>query len=339
MKNITIRGKVIGDGHPVYVIAEVGINHNGNVSLAKEMIQAAWEAGADAVKIQTFITKDFLHPTHPGFKYDIEAEIPHEQEQKIWDFARQKKINLFSTPEEFKSLTFIKGQKPALIKIAAMDFNYKDLIQGAARLKKPILLSSGMSTMEEVRRAVSWVRQAGNEKLIVLHCVSCYPAKPGSCNLLAIQTLKKALNCPVGFSDHTKGIHLAFAAAAMGANVIEKHFTINKKLPGPDQKCSMDPRDLQALVRQLRDLESARGNGKKVPAPEEKAPRLFKRRGVYAACSLKKGERLTEDKVLFFAPSSPGSSVSDWPSMAGKKLKKPISPFTAIKTSDLIVKA
>ena len=123
MRNVKIGAKTIGDGEPVYVIAEIGINHNGDVGLAKEMVAAAWESGADAVKIQTFVTRKFLHPSHPGFQYDIDAEIPHDKEQDIWDFAKQRKINLFSTPEEFSSLQFIKKQDPSLIKIAAMDFN------------------------------------------------------------------------------------------------------------------------------------------------------------------------------------------------------------------------
>ena len=136
MKFFQVGNRTIGDNYPTYIIAEIGINHNGDVALAKDMVAAAWESGADAVKIQTFITKEFLHPFHPNFQCDINAEIPHEKEQEIWDFAKQRNINLFSTPEEFKSLEFIKKQNPALIKIAAMDFNYKELIQKAASLKK-----------------------------------------------------------------------------------------------------------------------------------------------------------------------------------------------------------
>lgn len=335
MKKLVIDGKTVGDGFPVYVIAEIGINHNGDVSLAKEMVASAWEAGADAVKIQTFITKDFLHPKHPDYQYDINAEIPHKKEQQIWDFARENKINLFSTPEEFRSLAFIKRQKPKLIKIAAMDFNYKDLIQGAASFKKPIILSSGMSTVAEIKKAIKWVEEAGNPNYIILHCTSCYPAKPQSCNLLAIKTMKTELGCPIGYSDHTEGIHIPFAAVALGANVIEKHFTIDKKLPGPDQKCSMNPSDLRILIRNIKDLEKAFGHGRKEPDRDEKNPRFFKRRGIYASRGVKAGTLLREKDVVFLAPSAKNSKVTDWPRIKGHKLKRDIPAMGLITEGDV----
>jgi len=319
----------------VYVIAEIGINHNGQVELAKEMVAAAWENGADAVKIQTFITKRFLHPSHPGYQYDIDAEIPHDREAEIWEFARKRGINLFSTPEEFESLEFIRRQDPAVIKIAAMDFNFKKLVQKAAGIGKPLILSSGMCTLEEVLRTARWVEEAGNREYAVLHCVSCYPTPPQACNLKAIRTMQAALDCPVGFSDHTVGVHIPLAAAVLGASIIEKHFTIDKNLPGPDQKSSMDPGELRALTKALRDIESAIGHGRKEPAPEEQAPRLFKRRGVYAAHDLQAEVILKEEDVLFFAPSAPDSCVTDWPMMEGRKLARAVAAMTRISRNDL----
>lgn len=335
MNEITVNDKIIGDGHQPYIVAEIGINHNGDVVLAKEMVAAAWEAKADAVKIQTFITKDFLHPSHPGFKYDILAEISHEKEQEIWDFARQRSINLFSTPEDIKSLVFIKRQKPALIKIAAMDFNYKELIQAAASLQKPILLSSGMSTLEEVLQAVRWANETGNHDYIVLHCVSCYPAPPEACNLSAIPKLKCILDCPVGFSDHTKGIHISLAAVALGANIIEKHFTIDKNRSGPDQECSMDPNDLRELVACCRDIENARGNGCKEPALQEYEPRRIKRRGIYASRDLECGTVLKREHVVFFAPSGEASHVTDWPLLCGRPVRRNVRRLEMIRFEDV----
>lgn len=332
---VTIKDKKIGDGYPTYIIAEVGINHNGDVSLAKEMISAAWENGADAVKIQTFITNKFLHPTHPGYQYDIDAEIPHEKEQELWDFAKKNGVNLFSTPEEFTSLAFIKKQNPALIKIAAMDFNYKELVCQAATLKKPIILSSGMSTLEEVLKTLRWVAETGNKDPIVLHCVSCYPTPVEACNLEAIKTLKNVLGCPVGFSDHTIGLHIPIAAVAMGANVIEKHFTLDHALQGPDQKASMDPQQLRELVSNIRDLENAMGDGVKRPASVELEPRRFKRRGIYAACDLKAGSRLGVDNVLFYAPSVKGSNVTDWQKMNRRTINRDILKMDSISLADL----
>jgi N,N'-diacetyllegionaminate synthase len=335
MKVVEIGGQRVGDGYPVYIIAEIGINHEGSCERAKDMIQAAWETGVDAVKIQTFITKDFLHPSHPSYRYDIEAEIPPEREQELWDFARARKINLFSTPEEFKSLAFIQRQNPALIKIAAMDFNYQELVQAAAALQKPIILSSGMSTLEEVLRTVRWVEETGNNNYIVLHCVSCYPALPEDCNLRAIGTLKRTLGCPVGFSDHTAGLHIPLAAVALGANVIEKHFTLDKKMAGPDHRCSADPGEMKEFIAAVRDLESASGDGVKQPAAGEAAPRRFKRRGIYAVTDLPAGETLTREKVAFMAPSVDGSTLEDWPRMAGSRLKRPVAAQSAIKMDDI----
>ncbi len=335
MRKGQINNTWVGDGYPTYIIAEIGINHNGDVSLAKEMVETAWECGADAVKIQTFITNEFLHPSHPGYQYDIDSEIPHEKEQEIWDFARQRNITLFSTPEEFHSLEFIRKQNPPLLKIAAMDFNYKDLIHTAASLQQPIILSSGMSSLEEVLRTVRWVEEAGNEDYIILHCVSCYPTPPEACNLSVIPTLKKALNCPVGFSDHTEGIHIPLAAMVFGANVLEKHFTIDKSLPGPDQKSSMNPGDLITLVSNIRDIEKAIGHDRKEPAMVEKEPRIFKRRGVYASTDLKAGTTLKNENVLFYAPSNEKSQVTDWPCMSGRRLKRDITKMNIITIDDI----
>jgi len=335
MGTVSIQGRNIGDGHPTFIIAEVGINHNGDVSLAKEMIAAAWESGADAVKLQSFITDKFLHPSHPGYQYDIDAEIPHDQEQELWDYARERDICLFSTPEEFTSLEFIKKQNPPLIKIAAMDFNYQELIVWAADLGKPIILSAGMSNMDEVLRAVRWVEETGNRDYIVLHCVSCYPAPVDACNLAVIQTMKQVLDCPVGFSDHTVGIHIPLAAVALGANVIEKHFTLDHTLPGPDQTASVDPDDLRSLVDNIRDLEQAIGDGIKRPAAVEAEPRRFKRRGIYAAVDIELGRRLSQEDVLFYAPSLPRSSVTDWARMEGRPVTRNIGRMEGITLHDI----
>jgi len=333
---VDIAGRKVGDGCPCYVIAEVGINHEGDPVLAKEMIAAAWEAGADAVKIQSFVTRDFLHPSHPGYQYDIDAELTRDQERQLWDFARARGINLFSTPEEHGSLEFIRGQNPNLVKIAAMDFNYQELVSAAAGLMKPIILSSGMSGLEETLSAVRWVLEAGNPDPVVLHCVSLYPAPCETLNLRAIAQLKQALGCPVGFSDHTLGIHLPLAAVALGANVVEKHFTLDKNMPGPDHKCSMDPSDLREMIRQIRELEQALGHGRKEPDPAEAGPRTFKRRGIYSARAMKAGERLARADVTFMAPSRPGCTLEDWPVMRGGLLKRDVAAAEALLLSDVV---
>lgn len=334
-RTVNINGRLVGKGHPAYVIAEVGINHQGRVDLALEMVEAAWKAGADAVKIQTFITKDFLSPLHPGYQYDIDAEIPHEQEQRIWNFAREKGITLFSTPEEAKSLAFIARQNPPCVKSAAMDFDCKEHIQSLAALKIPFILSSGMSTLEETLRTMRWVEEAGNDSPILLHCVSCYPAPVSACNLLAITTLMQVFDCPVGYSDHTIGTHMAFAAVVMGAQVIEKHFTLDHKLAGPDQACSMDPAELRRLVSDIRDFEAGRGDGRKTPAPEEAEPRKFKRRGIYAMKDLPAGCVVDRASVAFLAPSQPGGTQADWPRIEGSRLVRAVSSGSPLTLEDI----
>lgn len=334
-KVFKVGDRLVGDGCPTFVIAEVGINHNGSVERAKEMITAAWEAGADAVKIQTFVTSEFLHPSHPTYQYDIDAQIDHDAEVEIWDYARSKDICLFSTPEDATSVEFLKTQKPPLIKIAAMDFNFPILVKQAASLGVPVILSSGMSDMEEVMRATRWVEEAGNPDYAVLHCVSCYPTPPEECNLNALQAMKAALDCPVGFSDHTIGTHIPLAAASLGASIIEKHFTLDKTLPGPDQISSMDAKDLARFVKELREMESAMGDGRKIPSPREAEPRKFKRRGIYAGAELEAGAKLSEENVAFWAPSTEESSVDDWPLFVGRRVKRAIAQGSVISIHDL----
>ncbi len=312
-RTVNIAGRQIGGDAPCFVIAEVGINHMGSLEVAWEMIDAAWSSGADAVKIQTFNTPKFLHPSHPGYKLDLDCQLSQEEEQELWDKARSKDILLFSTPEDEGSLEYIKTQNPPLIKVAAMDFDCKEHVQAVANVGVPTILSSGMSTLEETLRTVRWVEETGNTSPILLHCVSLYPAPPNAMNLRAIPTLAGVMDCPVGFSDHSQGIHIPLSAVALGAKVIEKHFTLDKSLNGPDQPCSMDPSELSELVRQIRDLELALGHGRKEPAVEEAAPRQFKRRGVYVARDMKAGEKISRDDVLFLAPSKEKSTMSLWP--------------------------
>ena len=330
-KTVTIAERKVGKDAPCFIIAEVGINHMGRVDLAWEMIEAAWESGADAVKIQTFDTDKFLHHSHPGYQLDLDCQLSLEAEQCLWDKARKKEVLLFSTPEDSGSLEFIKKQKPPLIKIAAMDFDCKEHVKAAAELDVPVILSSGMSTMEETLRTLRWVEESGNANPILLHCVSLYPAPFKAMNLRAIQTLDNVLECPVGFSDHSQGIHIPLAAAAMGAKVIEKHFTLDKKLDGPDQVCSMDPADLSELVRQIRELEDAMGDGRKVPAVEEAAPRRFKRRGVYTARPMKTGEVIERKDVHFKAPSHEQSTMDLWSRIEGAALSYDLEEGTLVK--------
>ena len=321
MKTVKINGREIGEGFPTYVIAEVGINHNGDVKLARETIDAAIMSGADAVKLQTYTTEGFIHPENPIFEAVRSCELTKDEYKELFEYARSKGAVVFSTPECIEDIRFLKTLDPPAIKIAAMDMNYREFVKEAANLAKPVILSTGMSYFNEVANAVRWIEDAGNKQLIILHCVSCYPTPPQECNLSAMKIMEEAFGYPTGFSDHTVGYDIPFAAACMGARVIEKHFTLDKKLPGPDHAGSADPEDLARLIKSIRTYEEAVGNGVKRPSPSEETTRLKKRRSLYAKRELKKGDILRVEDIGFLTPSVPDSQMEDLEAFLGRTIK------------------
>lgn len=336
MKKVNIAGRDIGDNSPAYIIAEVGINHNGDVKLACETIDAAVESGADAVKLQTYTTEGFIHPENPIFEAVKSCEMTKDEYAVLFEYARSKGAVVFSTPECIEDVRFLKGLNPPAIKIAAMDMNYHYLLQEAAGLMVPIILSTGMSYLYEVANSVRWIEKAGNDQIILLHCVSCYPTPADECNLSAIASMENAFGYPTGFSDHTVGFDVPFAAVCMGAKVIEKHFTLDKKLSGPDHAGSADPEDLKRLVAAVRIFEKARGDGVKRPSVSERVTRLKKRRSIYAKKDLQKGDILTIDNISFFTPSLPESQMEDLDSFLGRTVKEPVGRNALITKAVLI---
>ncbi|MCP4265276.1 MAG: N-acetylneuraminate synthase [Candidatus Brocadiaceae bacterium] len=321
MKTIYINNRAIEEGSPTYVIAEIGINHNGDVELARETIDAAFENGADAVKLQTYTTEGFIHPENLIFNNVKSCELSYDEYRSLFGYVRDKNKTIFSTPESFTDINLLKELDPPAVKIASMDLNYKAFIQEIAELGKPVLLSTGMSYMHEVANAVHWIEEVGNTQIILLHCVSCYPTPPEECNLSAIRTLTSLFNYPVGFSDHTIGLEIPFAAVCIGARIIEKHFTVDKKLKGPDHAGSADPSDLLQLTRQLHTLNSAMGDGIKKPSASEKTTVLKKRRSIFAKEGLAKGKILEIGDLHFLTPSVPESQLEDLDDFLGRTLK------------------
>ena len=319
MSFVEIADKKIGEGFPPFVVAEVGINHNGDFNLAKESILAAKNAGADAVKIQTFKTDKFIHPSNPEFEEIKSYELTYEEQTELFKIAQKEGIILISTPEDFESIDFLESVNVPAYKIASMDMNFHLFVEYIAKKRKPVILSTGMSYLDEVREAVKIIESAGNTDIILLHCVSTYPTQFEDVNLRAIETLKKDFSYPVGFSDHTIGIEAACISAILGACVIEKHFTLDKDLPGPDHKSSADPKDLRGLVRFIDAFKNTMGNGEKKPAPSERKARIEKRRGIYSNIPLKKGEIISLDKLKFLSPSG-GIDVRDVSLLLGKKV-------------------
>jgi len=303
---VSIGKRVIGPGKPVFIIAEAGVNHNGSLEMAKQLVDAAVKAGADAVKFQTWVTEKLVAPDAKMAEYQHHnigqdktqfemlknLELGYDQFREIKAYADRQGILFFSTPDEEDSADFLEELGVFLFKIGSGEVTNLPFLRHVALKGRPIILSTGMSTLGEVEAAVRTIEEAGNQQLIILHCVSDYPADPGACNLKAMDTLRAAFQYPVGFSDHTLGIEIAIAAVARGACVIEKHFTLDKNLPGPDHAMSLDPEEFRVMVRSIRSVEAALGTGRKRPTPNEMETKRVVQKAIVAAHDIPMGKRL-----------------------------------------------
>jgi N,N'-diacetyllegionaminate synthase len=252
----------IGPGAPCFIIAEAGVNHNGRMELAKALIDVAIEAGTDAVKFQTFRAEKLVSTTTPKAQYQINAtgthetqyemlkrlELSYEQFAELYRYCEDRGVMFLSSPFDEESADFLEDLGVAAFKIGSGEITNLPLLAHVARTNRPILLSTGMSYLAEVDLAVRTILDTGNRNLALFHCTSDYPTKPQDVNLQVMHTLSLAFGLPVGYSDHTEGIEIALAAAALGAHMIEKHFTLDKSLTGPDHKASIDPTELGRLV-------------------------------------------------------------------------------------------
>lgn len=299
-----------------YLIAEAGVNHNGHIDLAYRLIDAAKQCGADAVKFQTFKTENLLIPSAPLAEYQKreglvsqfemakQLELSFDDFRKLRDYSERAGITFLSTPDDEESLEFLNALGVAGIKIGSGEVTNLPFLRLAGKTKKPIVLSTGMSTLEEVRQAVDALLSGGNSDLVLLHCVSAYPAPPEQMNLLAMKTLQSAFRFPVGLSDHTLGIHVSLAAAALGAKVIEKHLTLDKSLAGPDHVSSLNPSEMKCLAEGLAQIAAALGSGRKEPAACEIAAKEVVRKSIVAKRDLNRGEKITETDLAFKRPGN-----------------------------------
>lgn len=324
----------------IFIIAEAGVNHNGSIKIAKRLIEAAAESGCGAVKFQTFRTAEVVTQNAPKARYQIKntgsnesqfemlkkLELSPSEYKELFYFCKKKKIIFMSTPFDKYSTDFLDGLGMAIFKIPSGEITNKPLIKHIASKIKPIILSTGMSYLDEVKKAVDWIRDVwkGLDKkpqLILLHCVSNYPAEADDVNLLAMRTLESTFGIPVGFSDHTMGTEVAIAAAAIGAQVIEKHFTLDRNMRGPDHRASLTPNELKTMVRVVRNIEKALGNGIKRPSPSEFKNRLVARKGIVASRDIKRGEIFTEENITVKRPER-GIGAMQWERVLGKIAKK-----------------
>jgi N,N'-diacetyllegionaminate synthase len=327
-----------GAGGRIFIVAEAGVNHNGDPALARLLVDAAVESGADAVKFQTFRVDALLTRGAPKAGYQVETTGAGESQREMLarlelatavlaelrDRAAKRGLTFFSAPFDAESADVLDKLGVTLFKVPSGEITNLPLLRHLASKGRPIILSTGMSSLDEVEQAVAAIRAAGNPPLAVLHCLSAYPAPAAEVNLRAMDTLAARCGCPVGFSDHTLGIEIAVAAAARGAVIIEKHLTLDKTLPGPDHRASLDPVEFAAMVRAIRAVESALGDGTKRPMPSELDTRRVARKSLVAARALRAGARLGAGDVLIKRPGT-GISPADLDKAIGRPLARDIA--------------
>lgn len=320
------------------VIAEAGVNHNGDINLAKKLIAAAAAAGADLVKFQTFLAKNIVSATAPKADYQKKTtgsdesqldmirklELSRSDHEVLIEECRRLGIGFFSTAfdsESFDLLTELGCLEQ--IKIPSGELTNLPLLRYMTRLGKPVLLSTGMANLGEIEAAIEVIEAAGTPRslITILHCTTEYPTPMEDVNLRAMGSMKQALGVEVGYSDHTSGIEIPIAAVALGATVIEKHFTLDRNLPGPDHKASLEPHELKAMIDGIRNIERALGDGIKRPGSSELKNKLIARKSIVARREIKAGELFTEENI---AAKRPGNGISPmrWDEIIGKTARR-----------------
>ncbi len=334
---------------PCFIIAEAGVNHNGDIELAKKLVDAAKDSGADAVKFQTWITELLVTRDSDSAAYQVEntgthrqfdllksLELSHQSFSVLKDYAESVGIKFLSTPDEEESAKFLVANGLDLIKVGSAELTNLPYLDFLASYDLPMILSTGMSTLDEVREAVKVIRAQNSSKLTVLHCVSNYPAEYSECNLRAMKTMEEELNCEIGYSDHTIGNDICLAAVAMGAKVIEKHITLDKNMEGPDHICSSEPAEFKSLVDGIRRIESAMGNGLKVPTKNELATRKVVRKEIVAVDSLEKGCVIEMKHLALKRGNGLGVGSECFMSMIGKTLAVPLTKDQVVLLDHLV---
>lgn len=319
----------------VFIIAEAGVNHNGNLELAKKLVDAAKEAGVDCVKFQTFIAKNIVSKNAVKAEYQkqqtqaeesqhdmlTKLELSFDEFVDLNEYCKSKDIEFMSTAFDFESIDFLNSLKMGTWKIPSGDITNLPYLIKIAKLNKPVIVSTGMCTMNDIESAVNALKENGVGELTVLHCTTEYPTPFNDVNLKAMNTIKEEFDVKVGYSDHTKGIEVPIAAVALGATVIEKHFTLDRNMEGPDHKASLEPDELKFMVDSIRNIELALGDGMKQPAESEKKNMAVARKSIIASKNIKEGESFTEDNITVKRPGD-GISPMRWFDVIGKVAPK-----------------
>ena len=331
-----------------FVIAEVGVNHNGSIETAKKLVDIALKAGCDAIKFQTFKAEKIVTRQAKKAEYqirntsDLESqyemlkvlELSQECHLELIKYCKCNEITFLSTPFDEESSDFLESIGLKMFKIPSGEITNKPLIQHIAKKQKPIILSTGMSTLGEVEEALEWIYEEGNTQITLLHCTSNYPTIPEDVNLRAMITLKQAFNIKVGYSDHTLGIEIPLAAVALGATIIEKHITLSKEMEGPDHKASLEPYELIEMVSKIRNLEKALGDGLKRPTIKEYETRTLARKSIVAVRDISTSEVINIDMLTCKRPGS-GLAPKYIDMIVGKIAKRSISADEQIDLTDV----
>ncbi len=319
----------------VFVIAEAGVNHNGDIEIAKKLIDAAAEAGADAVKFQTFKAETLVCRTAKKAAYQLETtdrsetqydmlkklELTEQMHRELMESCEKRKIMFLSTPFDVESIKFLSGLGMQIFKIPSGEITNLPYLREIARQQKKVILSTGMSSMDEVKATVTVLKENGARDITLLHCNTQYPTPVQDVNLLAMVRMREETGLPVGYSDHTLGIEIPIAVTALGAEVIEKHFTLDKNMEGPDHKASLEPDELKQMVEGIRKIELALGNSIKQVSESERENVATARKSIVALANIKKGEIFTETNLTTKRPGN-GISPMRWDEFIGTAADK-----------------
>lgn len=343
-----INGRIIGDGHPAYIIAEMSANHAGSLERALELIHVAKDAGADCVKIQTYTADTMTIDCHNEY-FQIEkgtwegenlyglyqkAYTPWEWQEQLRDEAAKVGIDFLSTPFDPRSVDFLEDLGVHFYKIASFELVDIPLLEYVAAKNKPIIMSTGMGTLEEIQEAVDAIYSTGNRQLALMKCSSAYPAKPEEMNLRTMQDLKERFGVPVGLSDHSMGAFSAATAVAMGANLIEKHFCISRAVKNPDSSFSMEPQEFREMVEQVREVEKAMGTVQYGVSRQEESNACF-RRSLFVVEDIAAGEVLTPEKIRSIRPAY-GLKPKYYQEVLGRTAKRSLRRGTPLSFDDIV---
>jgi len=345
---VTLGGRRIGHGEPCFIVAEAGVNHNGDLTLARQLVVAAAEAGADAVKFQAFHADEVASPEAPKAGYQVRAtprcesqlemlrtlELDADALAELKALAEEHELIFLASAFDERSVEVLDQLGVAAFKIASGEITNHPLLAAIGACRRPVILSSGASDLEETKAAMDVLRKAGALDVVVLHCTTAYPAEAKDANLRALETLRDRLEVPVGYSDHTDGDETALAAVALGACVLEKHFTLDRTFAGPDHSTSVEPGDLAQMVRRIRRVEAALGDGVKRPGATERSNAAAVRRSLAASRDIPAGSLLTSAMLTALRPGT-GISPTRIDEVIGRRLRRGLAQHQLLDPTDL----